>query len=378
MPFSSTRNRGPDFSLCGTFTGKSGQSAVKWMKKLEWELQQHSDDGELISPSAYLKAVDLLLAEEAAMWAETTKCVAELIENPAPTKDTLAQFQALFAQRYPSKISEAPVVSFDTEVSELQQAQDKTLLAYYKRTASFLSRVGGRDRPRTTTVTPTPPALTSIEESMLDSVVRSFTRGIQDPDVCWEAFRGLVMSDHSLLGVYTVAEESRKAKAEYSKVQEEVARTQELQFLRDLVQRNMPTFQVDSLRAAYHVQMMPQWGYQNLPPPQPQTTWPVQVQTYQTPPASYPQQSPQQPMQNPHSNYPPAAPYRPPQGQTLNPVTMTRSANRFLNGSTTFTPGCGVLVCIRCGKEGHITRHCNGLALSRNEQNALKSLILGD
>ena len=50
---------------------------------------------------------------------------------------------------------------------------------------------------------------------MLDTVIRAFTRGILDPDAWQEALRGLVSADRSLVGVYTMGEEPRRAKAEY-------------------------------------------------------------------------------------------------------------------------------------------------------------------
>ncbi|KAA6408523.1 MAG: hypothetical protein FRX48_07605 [Lasallia pustulata] len=54
------------------------------------------------------------------------------------------------------------------------------------------------------------------------------------------------------------------------------------------------------------------------------------------------------------------------------------SANPFVNGTRTFVQGSGVLVCIRCSEEGHTSRNCTNYALSREEQNILKTLILGD
>ena len=82
---------------------------------------------------------------------------------------------------------------------------------------------------------------------MLDTVMRAFIKGVIDPDVQQEALRGLVLQERSLLSIYTMAEESRSAKAEYLHLQEEVAMAQELQFYREVVQRNMPSPQINSL-----------------------------------------------------------------------------------------------------------------------------------
>lgn len=35
-------------------------------------------------------------------------------------------------------------------------------------------------------------------------------------------------------------------------------------------------------------------------------------------------------------------------------------------------------MCIRCGEDGHISQNCINAALSRDEQNVLKNMVLGD
>ncbi|SLM35097.1 hypothetical protein LPUS_04151 [Lasallia pustulata] len=228
MATSMSRGNAPDFALYGSFTGKTGQSAARWLKKVEWELEKHAGDDGSVDPSRFLWAVDLLLADDAAAWAETTPGIVELLEHPAPNADTVAQFKGLFNQRYPSKVPEPSVVHFDSEISDLRQKDDEALVTYYQRTTSLISRVGGRDRPRE--ITPSTPALSPLEAAMLDTVMRAFTRGIRDSDIRRDALRGLVSSDRSLYGVYSISEESRRAKGEYIHLQEEAAKAQELQF----------------------------------------------------------------------------------------------------------------------------------------------------
>ncbi|KAA6409290.1 MAG: hypothetical protein FRX48_06843 [Lasallia pustulata] len=221
---------------------------------------------------------------------------------------------------------------------------------------------------------------------MLDTVMRAFTRGIQDADIKRDTLRGLVTAGQSLLGLYTIAEECRRAKVEYLRLQEEVARAQELQFYREVVQRNMPTVQIDSLRASFQALSMPSWGYSGqVSQPQP-IAWSTQAPTYPMPvpaPAQYyPQYPPRLPTPVQRPAYQPPATARPPLGQlpnfNPNPALMARSANRFLNSSVAFTPCCGIFMCIRCEEEGHLSRNCGGQALSRSEQNVLRTLVPGD
>ncbi len=294
---------GPDFALCGPFTGKNGQSATRWLKKLEWELRKHSSAGS-IDPADFLQAVDLLLADDAAVWAETTPLITQLLETPAPTSDTVSQFKSLFSQRYPIKISETAPVHFDSEISDLRQQEEEALIAYYQRTTGLLSRVGGRDRPREITLST--PALSPLEAAMLDTVMRAFTRGIWDSDIRRDALRGLVLSDRSLYGVYSISEESRRVKGEYAHLQEEEAKAQELQFYQEVVQSNMPSTQINSLRASFHAQYMPQWGYPSQPAYQQSMSWSAPV--YQTAPPFVPQPT-QWPMPTLTPAYQSAPPY---------------------------------------------------------------------
>lgn len=176
MP-TSAANNGPDFSLRGPFNGKIGPSATRWLKKLEWELKRCSSTAGIIILADYLQAVDLLLADDAAVWAETTPGVAELLEDPDRTEDTLVH-QGPILPEIPCQDHRHASVHFDSEISGLKQLEDESLIAYYKRTVSLLSRVGGRDRPRSMTAARMP-ALSPLEAAMLDTLMRSFTRGVR-------------------------------------------------------------------------------------------------------------------------------------------------------------------------------------------------------
>ena len=57
--------------------------------------------------------------------------VEELLKSSAPTADTVAQFMTLFAQRFLSKIQDAPAVYFNTEIADLCQQEGEMLSTYY-------------------------------------------------------------------------------------------------------------------------------------------------------------------------------------------------------------------------------------------------------
>ena len=71
-----------DFKFCGTFSGKEA-AASKWLKRLNWELKGYAVNG-AVPPHRFIQALDLLLTEEAAVWAESHPQAAAIIAAQAP------------------------------------------------------------------------------------------------------------------------------------------------------------------------------------------------------------------------------------------------------------------------------------------------------
>jgi hypothetical protein len=91
---------------------------------------------------------------------------------------------------------------------------------------------------------------------MLDIILRAFIRGIADEEV----LKCMVSPDRSLLGDYTAAEEAQRAKVELRKLQEEQRKLKDLEFYKGLVQRNMPSQQIEALRVAFHSPEAASWS----------------------------------------------------------------------------------------------------------------------
>ena len=127
-----------DFALCRSFNEKNDQSVTQWLKKLEWELKRHFST-EFIDSADFLQAVNLLLTDNTAVWAEITSLITELLKTSASTANTVMQFKMLFIQQYSNKVSEVSVVHFNSEIADLQQQKKETFLAYYKWTVDLLS-----------------------------------------------------------------------------------------------------------------------------------------------------------------------------------------------------------------------------------------------
>jgi len=165
-----------DFKFCGFFNGKD-IAATKWLKKLDWELEGYAVSG-AVPPHRFTQAIDLLLTEEAAAWAETHPQAIDILAASEPSQDDVTTFRGLLCERFPSKSAEISTTTFDMELTDLKQ-QDESLSAYYKRVTAMMQRVGARDRPHVATEKP----LTPLEVAKLDTVMRAFIKGLADVDL---------------------------------------------------------------------------------------------------------------------------------------------------------------------------------------------------
>ena len=116
-----------DFQFCGTFNGKDEVSAVRWLKKLEWEFMHQKVDGR-IPPKPFLDAIYLLMTGEAAIWTEVNRTAAKLLAKENPTHEDVQKFQTLFQDRFPAMTYEPDSVNLNRELSELQQKDDQVPL----------------------------------------------------------------------------------------------------------------------------------------------------------------------------------------------------------------------------------------------------------
>ena len=398
---------GPDFVFCGTFSGKGDISASKWLKKFEYEMAGYKNNN-VIPADRYLSAIELLLVEEASVWSETDLDVAGWLAEENPTQNTVTLFKTRFIQKYPARLAESAPFNFDAEMADLRQGPEETLLMYYRRTLGSLQRVGGRDRP----LVPSPenPMLSSLESVTLDTVIRSFVRGISDIDVKREAIRGSSVLSRSLQGTYNVAEEARRSKLEFAKVKEEEDRQHELEFLRKVVSQNLPPQQVEVLRTNYSTQSnQPHlWGFQpnyNLgaisepqppryshsprrnPPsfeihqphesPEPNSACPPQFNANPSPHATSSNRVPLGERQAPANKSYQGNDQNRPNDWERNRGGPVSSGNGYVNGTMTWAKGDGPL-CFKCGNAGHMSYNCTGVPLQYWEQDILKGKVFGD
>lgn len=372
----------PDFRLCGKFSGKDGQSAARWMKQLEFELSDAGFDGiNTIPPFTFIQAVDLLLVDEAANWAEGTPDVSALLSNPSPGPEDVAEFKTLFISQYPARQLDTPLLTVDSEIQDLKQGERESLVAYYQRTAALLRRSGTKDRVPGV-------KLSLLESNMLDQIMRSFVRGLADEELKKDGMKQIVNPIRSLHQTYQIVEETRRAGIEFRKYLEDQNNQHELDFLRKVVGRNMTPQQVQASKLQYAREHMSPYQYhygspsayaypdaggysQSQHQPSTQQLLPAPQQTGE---GNKVQQSDTYNQQN---NNLQLYPRQRPAYNNNEPLPLPGSVpsqNVFISGKEVYDKSKGV-ICIVCGELGHIKTQCQGIPLTPKEQLVLKGLI---
>ena len=157
---------------------------------------------------------------------------------------------------------ESTNLNVDAEISKLSQQAGENLGTYYKRANSFLIQAESRDRetPFMTmgeTLEGKFAPLSPSENTVLDSVIRAFIRGISDTTVRADTLRGLVATQRSLRGAYTIAEESKKLKKELVLMENLEQEQNELDFLRRVVKDRVSSEPIAELMKSYTRQTPP-------------------------------------------------------------------------------------------------------------------------
>ena len=166
----------------------------------------------------YLQFIDILLVENAVTWAETDLNVFILLTQSNSTLDTVFKFKTLFTEKYSIQFTEIASISFNNEVADLKQKDEKALLTYYKWVSDLLTRIEIKNRLRHHSEIV---SLSSLKSAMLDTVLKFFIQDIQNADIRKETLWELVMLKQSLQDIYTLTEKVRRVKIELCKLMNE-------------------------------------------------------------------------------------------------------------------------------------------------------------
>ncbi|MCJ1343984.1 hypothetical protein MMC31_002184 [Peltigera leucophlebia] len=235
----------PVFALSGPFSGSDGLPASRWLKKLQYDLKPSYPPHHPSYPREYVNALDVLLVGEAAEWAEENPLVQTRINKADPTLEDVEALKTLLQDRFPQRLTEITTFNINAELESLKQQSDENLLTYYKRAKSMMERVGARDRAESGT------PLTPLEAAPLDTVMRSFVKGIHDMGIKKAAARGLTSATKSFSALYIIVEEARCIKVEVEKLEAAEAKDAELQYYKNLAEKRL---QSSSPSQAYNPQ----------------------------------------------------------------------------------------------------------------------------
>lgn len=162
------------FSI-GNITGKNGQSAARWLKKVTYELKKSSGRDE-VPPRHFLQALEFLLSDDAEDWIESHREANSLLNIKEPTQADVDKVVIQLEKKFPAKPKDTSRKGFVAELRELQQEANETITMYYKSVVNMMTQVDVRDRPTSLG----DEELNFLEESMVDNILEAFTRGFRD------------------------------------------------------------------------------------------------------------------------------------------------------------------------------------------------------
>jgi hypothetical protein len=340
-------NNQPTFTFCGLYSGN--EPASRWLKRFEYELNGVTKKEEGISPTKYLTNLELLLTGEAASWAENDRKVRSILDKNIPLQVDVEQVKELLKKKFPIKIN--PVKpTLDRVLQDLRQDPSESIREYYDRGLEILVDAGGQDRY------PSDNELTGLEESMLETFTRFWVKGLYDPEIRKESYRGLAAPNRSLHSLYRSAEEAAIGLREMALEREEQDVLREREFYKTIVESKIPIAQVNSLLQNFKMSGSREIISDFLGRPDPGQYGSRLHQEIQ-----YPQQGDYKP-KNIEYGY-------------QSPVKT--SSNPYINGEIAYNPRTMGKLCINCGRVGHMSRECTANSLSQGERNALKDIVFG-
>lgn len=237
----------------GNFTGRNGQSAARWLKKVTYELKKNSGRDE-VPPKEFLQAVEFLLSDDAEDWIESHKEANNLLSIREPTQADVDKFVVLLEKKFPAKPKDTSRKGFVAELRELQQEANETITMYYKRVVNMMTQVDVRDRPTSTD----DEDLNFLEESMLDNILEAFTRGFRDEYITKKTIQGLGDPNRSVLNTYNLAESVRLSQLAVREATGSKSKDRQRGFLWNLVKRHVPADKIESLYTSSQHQPIPE------------------------------------------------------------------------------------------------------------------------
>lgn len=133
------------FQVCGSFSGKDGIPAARWLRNLEQEFRIQDRHTEDIQPVDLLLAIDFLLTGAALKWAEENPIVFTTLTKSHLTVEEVQTIKQMMNERFPAKTVELSTQAFQNRLDNLKQRSEESLIEYYNRVKGMMERVGAKD-----------------------------------------------------------------------------------------------------------------------------------------------------------------------------------------------------------------------------------------
>jgi hypothetical protein len=138
-------------------------------------------------------------------------------------------------------------LSFDTELSEIRQKFDETIIVYYKRFLIFMLRIDVKDRSSSE-------ALSFLKSATLDVIMKTFVKELHDDEVRKETIRDLTSAERSLRELCTLTENADRSKKEFRKFMKEENKNRKLKIYKNMIQRTMFKKKIESMLTSYRAE----------------------------------------------------------------------------------------------------------------------------
>ena len=135
-----------NFFMCDFFSKKDNVSVCKWFKKLKWKLQIYVDEKENILSDQFFHVVDFFFIDETSNWTEIDSHIVNFFQNLIFTQNSILFFKKKFQKRFFFKSTKLCSVNFNSELQNLKQKSNESLIVYYKRIFDMMQRMNVKNK----------------------------------------------------------------------------------------------------------------------------------------------------------------------------------------------------------------------------------------
>ena len=236
-----------NFTICKTFSEKKNISANKWFKKLKWKFREIVIR-KVILFKKLLNTIEFLFTNDAVDWTEINFDVINIFFNSKSDFNSVVYFKNLFQKRFFIKSSKINQINFDSELQNFRQRENEFLLTYYKRILFMMQRIEVKNKS-----TSEPNILLNfLKIVMFDFIIKIFIRKLIDDQVKLNFTKMLIFSERFFREMYILAEKFRRIKKKFQKFKDEQIKQKKLNLLKNVIQRNMTSIQIQIFRTLYH------------------------------------------------------------------------------------------------------------------------------